>query len=93
MQAIEDFDEKVVGKVLVGLQDMSDYRVLLVTDHPTPLSTMTHADDPVPFAVFPSSGVKDSVQSFDEGICENGKIHFQDGYRLLEAFISGDVLA
>ncbi len=92
VQAIGDFDEKVVGKVLEGLKGVDDYRILLVTDHPTPLSTMTHADDPVPFAVFPAIGEKDLVRSFDEGICEKGKGQFKDGYRLLEAFISGDGL-
>jgi 2,3-bisphosphoglycerate-independent phosphoglycerate mutase len=52
VQAIEDFDKKVVGPVLKGLKKFKDFRVLVLPDHPTPLSIMTHASDPVPFAVY-----------------------------------------
>ncbi len=48
--AIEDFDSKVVGEVLRGLGG-TEYRVLVITDHPTPVELKTHTSDPVPFAV------------------------------------------
>jgi 2,3-bisphosphoglycerate-independent phosphoglycerate mutase len=35
IQAIVDFDEKVVGTVLKGMAQRSDYRILLMPDHPT----------------------------------------------------------
>lgn len=56
MQAIEDFDAKVVGPVLEGLANGPEYRLLVMPDHPTPLSVRSHTPDPVPFAVYDSSG-------------------------------------
>jgi len=50
LKAIEDFDSEVVGKVLAGL-DGTDFKVLVITDHPTPVELKTHTSDAVPFAI------------------------------------------
>jgi 2,3-bisphosphoglycerate-independent phosphoglycerate mutase len=51
MQAIEAFDARVVGPVLQGLEGRSgEYRVMVVSDHFTPLSLRTHTPEPAPFA-------------------------------------------
>ena len=52
LQAIEDFDSKVVGPVVNMLNRFDDFSVLVMPDHPTPLSIKTHTDDPVPFCVY-----------------------------------------
>lgn len=90
IQALEEFDERVVGRVLEGMKEFKDYRILLVTDHPTPLSIKTHADDPVPFAIYPAIGEKDDVGAFDERILKHGKHAFREGFRLIDFFISGN---
>lgn len=55
LQAIEDFDSRVVGPVLEGLQRRGEpFRLAVTMDHFTPLSTKTHADLPVPFCLFDS---------------------------------------
>lgn len=91
IQAIEDFDAKVVGEIMRGMGKFGDYRILLVADHPTPISIKTHASDPVPFAVFPAvgEGIGRGAGAFDESICRTGKLKFPEGHRLMEAFISG----
>ena len=38
LQAIEDFDAKVVGPMRAGLDQLGDYRLLVLCDHFTPLS-------------------------------------------------------
>ncbi len=49
--AIEYFDARIVGPVLKGLEDMGpDYRVLVVSDHFTPIVRRTHTPEPPPFA-------------------------------------------
>ncbi|MBW1897325.1 MAG: cofactor-independent phosphoglycerate mutase, partial [Deltaproteobacteria bacterium] len=50
ISAIEEFDEKVVGTVLKGIKGFSAFRVLVTTDHYTPISLRTHTREPVPFA-------------------------------------------
>jgi len=50
LKAIEDFDSEVVGKVLAGLEG-TEFKVLVITDHPTPVELKTHTSDAVPFAI------------------------------------------
>src|SRR5918995_2721928 len=52
IQALEDFDEKVVGTVLKGMAHRKDWRVLLMPDHPTAIALKTHVSDPVPFVLY-----------------------------------------
>src|SRR5207237_9984522 len=52
IQAIEDFDEKVVGTVLKGMAQRKDWRVLLMPDHPTAIALKTHVAEPLPFVLF-----------------------------------------
>lgn len=54
LQAIEDFDYRVVGPMLQGLQSLGPHRLLLLPDHRTPLSLKTHSPEPVPFVLFDS---------------------------------------
>ncbi len=56
IRAIEDFDRLVVGRVLEGLEKFKDYRVMAITDHPTPVLLKTHTSDPVPFAIYSNGG-------------------------------------
>ena len=55
IRAIEDFDSEVVAGVLEGIKDIPDYKLLALTDHPTPVELKTHTSDPVPFAVCTSA--------------------------------------
>jgi 2,3-bisphosphoglycerate-independent phosphoglycerate mutase len=50
LKAIEDFDREIVGRILRGVEKFKEYKVLALTDHPTPVALKTHTSDPVPFA-------------------------------------------
>ena len=50
IKAIERIDTEVVGRMLDRIGE--DVRLLVVTDHATPLSMKTHYACPVPFAIF-----------------------------------------
>lgn len=55
IQAIEDFDSRIVGPIIAGLQSMAEeYRVIIAMDHYTPLSTRTHDPRPVPIVLYDS---------------------------------------
>jgi len=58
IRAIEDVDTKVVGELLRGLEDFRDYRLLVLSDHPTPLSRRTHTREDVPFCIYDKSDQK-----------------------------------
>jgi len=66
MQAVEDFDAKVVGPLLNGLKALGDHRVLVLCDHYTPIVKRTHTPEPVPFVLFDSRRQGDQLQFYTE---------------------------
>jgi 2,3-bisphosphoglycerate-independent phosphoglycerate mutase len=50
IEAIENFDRKVVGTALEGLERFGDFRIMVVSDHLTPVAKRTHTAEPAPFA-------------------------------------------
>ncbi|MDH5511014.1 MAG: cofactor-independent phosphoglycerate mutase [Nitrospinota bacterium] len=93
IQAITDFDRKVVGPVLEGIKRYGDYRVMALSDHPTPLAIKTHTTDPVPFAIYPRpagspaiEGAPESADKFDEGIVKSSPLKFDNAVSLFEYF-------
>ena len=89
ISAIEAFDGKVVGTVLDGMKDLDPCRIMVTTDHYTPLSVKTHTTEPVPFAIcgagiaVPSEG----YGGFSEDAAKSQGLFIADGYRLMERFI------
>lgn len=94
IQAIEDFDRRVVGNVIKGLKErFTDYRILLMPDHATPVKIRTHTDEPVPFVIYDShKKISNKDVTYDESITEQDNIMvFNEGYRLMDYFIKEDL--
>ena len=90
IEAIENFDEKVVGTVLEGLKDFEDYRIMVASDHLTPISRRTHTDEPTPFA-WASKGELESHPKgfpFSEAAARESGLFFDVGYELIDSFLS-----
>lgn len=89
IKAIEDFDKLVVGNVMNDMKGFGEYRILLLPDHPTPISLRTHTADPVPFVLFDSRIKRENKGAvYDESITERNDIMvFEEGYRLMDYFI------
>jgi 2,3-bisphosphoglycerate-independent phosphoglycerate mutase len=89
MEALEKFDEKIVGYLLDSLEEQEEFRILLLPDHATPLEIATHVDDPVPFVIFDSTQPRSSTNSFDEVAAEKSNFHLSQGFKLMDFFITG----
>jgi 2,3-bisphosphoglycerate-independent phosphoglycerate mutase len=92
IQAIEDFDGKIVGPILSGLEKFGVYRVLILPDHFTPLSLKTHSPESVPFIAYSSEEKNNQPkmgQSFDEASAKNVGFMVARGHELMEKFIRG----
>jgi 2,3-bisphosphoglycerate-independent phosphoglycerate mutase len=89
VKALEDFDEKVVGTVLNGIGLFGDYRVLVLSDHPTPVAKKTHVSEPSPFAVISSVEAENLKNggSYGETSARESRIVVSPGYRLMDGFI------
>jgi 2,3-bisphosphoglycerate-independent phosphoglycerate mutase len=84
IQAIEDFDGRVVGRVLEGIKRFGDYRILVMSDHPTPIDLRTHVNEPVPFAIYSSEDESLKNESFvytEDSASESG-VYIHDGWKL-----------
>jgi 2,3-bisphosphoglycerate-independent phosphoglycerate mutase len=90
IKAIEDFDEKVVGTVLQGIHEMGGVRVMVLSDHPTPLIMRTHAADPSPFAIYSSVTTENrrSGLSYGEKTAKTSGLIVSPGYNLMDLFIN-----
>jgi len=90
IESIEAFDEKVVGALLKGMKRFERYKVLVLPDHPTPLSVRTHTADPVPYAIYSNEGATPSAhgKKFDEVSAGQSGISIEKGFELIERFLS-----
>ncbi|MDY6952648.1 MAG: cofactor-independent phosphoglycerate mutase [Thermodesulfobacteriota bacterium] len=89
IKAIEAFDDKVVGTVLQGMKDLGPHRIMVTTDHFTPLSVKTHTTEPVPFAMC-GAGIpepSDRSQGFTEEAAQAQGLSLAQGFRLMERFL------
>ncbi|MBU4305927.1 MAG: cofactor-independent phosphoglycerate mutase [Candidatus Omnitrophica bacterium] len=86
--AIENFDRLVIGTVLntynVGIDPL---RILLMPDHPTPISLRTHTADPVCFLIFGTGIAKDEFIWYNENEAKKSRLVFSNGYELMDCFI------
>jgi 2,3-bisphosphoglycerate-independent phosphoglycerate mutase len=91
IKAIEDFDKKVVGTILAGLKAFSPYRLLVLSDHPTPIRLKTHVSDPSPFAALSSASAENRGKGhpFNEKAARSGGLLISPGHLLMEKFIGG----
>lgn len=88
LQALEDFDAKVVGPMLKGLHQRFDaFRVLLLPDHPTPIVLKTHVREPVPLALYGTDVEPDTGQTFDESLRERGSLDIRNGMDLMPLLV------
>lgn len=88
VRAIELIDEKILGKVLPALEKYDDYKILILPDHPTPIVTMTHAGDPVPYMIYQKSKDCDNgIETFTENTAKAAGNYIDIGYTLMDQFI------
>lgn len=100
IQAIENIDEKIVGMVLSHFaQTGQDFRLLIMPDHPTPVSIGKHTSDPVPFMLFDSKQAvavmsvckqteADNSVCFDEAAASQSGIFCQNPWDVIDKFFA-----
>ncbi|MDD4802622.1 MAG: cofactor-independent phosphoglycerate mutase [Syntrophomonas sp.] len=85
--AIEQIDQEVLGLIIAELDAFDDIRVLVLPDHPTPLSVRTHTSEPVPFMLFDKNNPSScGITKYDEDTAHQGRF-FANGYELMDYFI------
>ena len=78
----------ILQPLLKGLEKFGDYSVMILPDHPTPISTRTHASDPVPYLIYRSNEEKESgVTCFDESQAAATGNRIMQGHLLMPHFL------
>lgn len=87
IRAIEEIDRQVLGEILKGLAEYPAYRLLLLPDHTTPVSTRTHGTDPVPFVITENDAVEEGAVTFDEATAARSGLKVEAGFELLPRYL------
>ena len=85
LQAIEDFDARLVGRVMAHAGSTVAYAVL--PDHPVPLALGKHTREPVPVSVSQPGVAPDGVQTFDEVAAFTGSLGLLKGSDLMDLLL------
>lgn len=87
IKAIENLDQRVIKKVVEGLEASGeDFRLLVLPDHPTPIRVRTHTSTPVPYMLYDSTDVKSNTWHYNE---KEGKIsgnYVAEGHTMIDYF-------
>lgn len=67
VKAIEYLDKRVIGPLTKALdEEKTDYRLLVMPDHPTPVRVRTHTSDSVPYLIYDSSALQSHTWNYNE---------------------------
>ena len=85
IRSIELIDEKIVKPVYEYLRGLGeDFKIMILPDHPTPLSVKTHVSDPVPFMLYSSNEKIKSGKIFNEKTAASTGLIVESGVKLTE---------
>jgi 2,3-bisphosphoglycerate-independent phosphoglycerate mutase len=87
--AIEHIDRHIVGPVLEKLKTFSQWRILVMPDHPTNIATRKHGYAPTPFAMA-GTRIKCLVPApYSEKNAAASDLQIERGHELMEYFLRG----
>jgi len=88
-KCIEYLDERLVRPILEGLKARGiEATVAILPDHPTPVETGAHANDPVPVAIWTPGIEADAAQGYDEERVRAGSLGLLQGDAFIRRVLS-----
>ena len=85
IEAIEKIDKEIVSRLHSWNKDA--LRVLVLPDHPTPISIQTHVGEPVPFMLWGPGFRANGAKRFTEAEAKSTGIIINDGYNILNKLL------
>jgi len=86
-EAIERIDRHVVGPILNALEGYENWRLLVLPDHPTPVTSGAHSAEPVPFAMAGTGVTGILHMAFGERNAAKSGFQIEKGHELMEYFL------
>jgi 2,3-bisphosphoglycerate-independent phosphoglycerate mutase len=88
LKAIEYLDTRVIGPVAEKMREAGeDFRLLVMPDHPTPISKRTHTSDSVPYMLYDSTAEQHNTWNYNEEEAAKSGNNIPEGYKLMDKFL------
>lgn len=89
VKAIEYLDERIVGPVVEKMKESGeDFRLLVLPDHPTPISKRTHTSDSVPYLIYDSTIQRENEYAYTEEDARKSGNFVAEGHKLMDKFLN-----
>ena len=86
--AVEMIDEKIIGYLKNKLEKANiEYKMMILPDHPTPISLKTHVSDPIPYIIYNSAKEENTGKAYSEKNAEATGRYIEQGYKLMAHFL------
>jgi 2,3-bisphosphoglycerate-independent phosphoglycerate mutase len=87
VSCIENIDREIVGRVLNHFNKGDDVRIVVLPDHPTPVSLRTHSREPVGFVMYGKGIIPSGAEAFNEETSKEKGLQFESGEALMNYFM------
>lgn len=85
VKAIENLDARIIKPIVEGLETAGeDFRMVILPDHPTPISLRTHTADNVPYLLYDSTDERSESWHYNEREAEQTGRLIEEGHKLIE---------
>ncbi len=85
VEAIQVIDREVVGRISAYPND--ELRVLVMPDHPTPVSIKTHVAEPIPFLLWGQGFAANGARRFTEAEAKRTGLFIENGYNIMNTLV------
>ncbi|MBM4149802.1 MAG: cofactor-independent phosphoglycerate mutase [Lentisphaerae bacterium] len=86
LRAIEDFDKRLVSRVVHRMPENTAVAVL--PDHPVPVHLRKHTREPVPVAIMRPDWAPDRIKTYNEILCKSGTLGMMRGEDFMRTLLS-----
>ena len=88
VEAIQYLDQRVIAPIKAGLEQAGeDFRMLVMPDHPTPISIRTHTSDDVPYLLYDSTKMENHTWKYNEKEAVKSGNHIAKGCEMIDYLI------
>ncbi|MDD6305606.1 MAG: cofactor-independent phosphoglycerate mutase [Clostridiales bacterium] len=85
LKAIENLDSRIIKPIVEGLEAAGEeFRMVILPDHPTPISIRTHSADNVPYLLYDSRKPRQESWHYNEREAEATDNFVAEGHKLID---------
>ena len=88
VKSIEYLDQRVIGPLTKALdEDKTEYRLLVMPDHPTPIRVRTHTADGVPYLLYDSNIQQEHTWNYNEKEAKESGNYVAKGHTIIDKLL------